>query len=86
MLRSAITRCHWSSLRGVDECTVSSTGPLPTSKEKETTVGAGEKQRETLVSRVKVVTAMTKYCKMFKSKTSCSDMVQSSGIDIQSVI
>ncbi|TNN63839.1 hypothetical protein EYF80_025957 [Liparis tanakae] len=37
--RSAITRCHWSSLRGAAECTVNSTGPFPTSKEKKDAVG-----------------------------------------------
>lgn len=45
-LRSASTLCHWLLLRGVGERTFSSTGPFPTSKEKDTTLVAtqGEKK------------------------------------------
>lgn len=38
---SARTRCHRSSLRGAGACTVTSQGPFPTSKEKATSIGAG---------------------------------------------
>ena len=38
---SAVTRCHWSSLSGVGDLTTISTGPFPTSNEKDTSVAAG---------------------------------------------
>lgn len=50
MFRSARTRCHRLSFNGTVDSTLTSSGPLPTSKEKTTRVDAWERKKRTEIS------------------------------------
>lgn len=46
MFLSTLTWCHWLSLKCAGDCTEISKGPFPTSNEKVTTAGAGNRRHE----------------------------------------